>query len=204
MSAESPGLSDDRLHVWRTRFRDWRGTRPFWAGVLTLLGGIPIAYIPYHDLKLGQLTVRMSTTAGAGSLIIGVLLITLGLTMWYQAQVRVFAGVAAILLALVSLPVSNFGGFLVGFLLALFGGSLALAWVPDKKGPYGKNAEAGDPAGDPSGEPGGDPAPEGQGPDAGPGPALPRQPGPAGDDAPAGDGGRPLAHLADGGGHRAE
>ncbi|ASY32715.1 MULTISPECIES: DUF6114 domain-containing protein [unclassified Streptomyces] len=201
MSAESPGLSDDRLHVWRTRFRDWRGTRPFWAGVLTLLGGIPIAYIPYNDLKLGQLTVRMSTTAGAGSLIIGVLLITLGLTMWYQAQVRVFAGVAAILLALVSLPVSNFGGFVVGFLLALFGGSLALAWVPDKKGPYGKRTEADYPAGDPSG----DPAPEDRGgPDVGPGPELPRQPGPAGDDAPAGDGGRPFAHLADGGGHRAE
>ena len=47
----------------------------------------------------------MATTAGAGSLIIGVLLVTLGLTMWFQHIVRVFAGVAAILLALVSIPV---------------------------------------------------------------------------------------------------
>jgi len=30
----------------------------------------------------------------------------------------------------VSLPVSNFGGFIVGFLLALFGGAMAVAWAP--------------------------------------------------------------------------
>jgi hypothetical protein len=45
-------------------------------------------------------------------------------------HVRTFAGVAAILLALVSIPVSNLGGFLVGFLLALVGGALAVSWVP--------------------------------------------------------------------------
>ncbi|MFJ4437256.1 DUF6114 domain-containing protein [Streptomyces sp. NPDC088923] len=199
MSAESPGLSH-RVHDWRIRFHHWRGTRPFWAGLLTLLSGIPIIYVPYNNPKLGSLQFIVGTTAGASSLIIGVLLITLGLTMWYQVQVRVFAGVATILLGLVSLPLSNVGGLVVGFLLALFGGGLALSWVADKKGPSRKT-KAGDPAGDPSG----DPAPEGQGgPDAGPGSVLPRQPGPAGDDAPAGDGGRPFAHLADGGGHRAE
>ena len=61
----------------------------------------------------------MSTTAGAGSLIIGVLLMVLGVSLWFQKHVRVFAGVAAILLALVSIPVSNLGGFLIGFLFAL-------------------------------------------------------------------------------------
>jgi hypothetical protein len=188
------------VHDWRNRFRAWRGTRPFWAGLLTLLGGIPIIYIPYNNPKLGSLQVIVGTTAGASSLIIGVLLITLGLTLWYQSQVRVFAGVAAILLGLVSLPLSNIGGLVVGFLLALVGGGLALSWVPDKKGLSGQKAAAGDPAGDPSG----DPAPEGQGPGAGPGPVLPQQPGPAGGNTPAGDGGRPLAHVADGGGHRAE
>jgi hypothetical protein len=72
----------------------------------------------------------MATTAGSGSLIIGVLLFVLGLTMWFQSAVRVFAGVAAILLALVSLVISNFGGFLMGFLLALIGGALAVSWAP--------------------------------------------------------------------------
>lgn len=114
----------------RSSFRDWRGQRPFWGGLLTLLAGVPIAYIPYHNLTLGSLTIRMSTTAGAGSLIIGVLLAVLGLTMWFQPQSRVFAGIAAILLSLVSLVVSNFGGYLLGFLLGLIGGALGVSWAP--------------------------------------------------------------------------
>ncbi|MFI1417324.1 DUF6114 domain-containing protein [Streptomyces sp. NPDC020731] len=130
MSAETPVQSTGTFTRLRLRFRDWRGTRPFWAGLFTLLGGIPIAYFPYATLKLGHMSLAMATTAGAGSLIIGVLLFTLGLTMWFQSATRVFAGVAAILLALVSLVVSNIGGFLIGFLLALVGGALALSWVP--------------------------------------------------------------------------
>ncbi len=129
MSTESPGLSD-RIQYVRFRFRDWRYMRPFWAGLLTILGGVPIAYLPYANLQLGQLTVRMATTAGSGALVIGVLLVTLGLTMWFHQIVRVFAGVAAIVLALVSIPVSNLGGFVVGFLLALMGGALSIAWAP--------------------------------------------------------------------------
>jgi Family of unknown function (DUF6114) len=129
MSAESQG-SRDRIGSWRRSFRVWRGQRPFVAGLLTLLGGLPIMYFPYAHLTVGQLTVRMATTAGSGSLIIGVLLVVLGFTMWYQSTARVFAGVAAILLGLVSLVVSNFGGFVVGFLLALIGGGMAVAWVP--------------------------------------------------------------------------
>ncbi len=129
MSAESQGLRD-RIGSWRAAFRTWRGQRPYWAGLLTLLGGLPIMYFPYAHLTLGQLTVRMATETGSGSLIIGVLLVVLGFTMWFQSSARVFAGVAAILLALVSLVVSNFGGFLVGFLLALIGGGLAVSWAP--------------------------------------------------------------------------
>lgn len=129
MSAETPAASGqfDRR---RSQFRAWRGTRPFWAGLFVMLGGFPIIYFPYYHLQLGHLTLAMSTTAGAGSLIIGVLLIVLGFTLWFQKHVRTFAGVAAILLALVSLPVSNFGGFIVGFLLALVGGALAVSWAP--------------------------------------------------------------------------
>ncbi|MFK4068814.1 DUF6114 domain-containing protein [Streptomyces sp. NPDC029674] len=128
MSAKSPGPNDHFIAVYRGKFRAWRGSRPFWAGLLTILGGVPIAYLPYGNIKLGNLTLALATTAGAGSLIIGVLLMVLGLTMWFQVHTRVFAGVAAILLALVSLVVSNIGGFLVGFLLALIGGALGIAW----------------------------------------------------------------------------
>lgn len=130
MSADTHAREADRFARMRRNFRVWRGQRPFWGGMLTLLAGIPIMYVPYQNLTLGSLTIRMSTTAGAGSLIIGILLVVLGITMWFQPHSRVFAGVAAILLALVSLVVSNFGAFLIGFLLGLVGGALCLSWVP--------------------------------------------------------------------------
>lgn len=130
MSPESTGQNEHYLTVFRRGFRTWRGNRPFWAGLFTILGGVPIAYFPYANMHLGNMTIAMSTTAGAGSLIIGVLLITLGLTMWFHHIVRVFAGVAAILLALISIPVANIGGFLIGFILALLGGALSISWMP--------------------------------------------------------------------------
>ncbi|MFD6416668.1 DUF6114 domain-containing protein [Streptomyces sp. NPDC060194] len=148
MNAETPGISG-RFHHWRLRFRDWRGARPFWAGLLTLAGGVPIALLPYVNIQLGNMTLAMATTAGAGSLIIGVLLITLGLTMWFQAAVRVFAGVAAILLALVSIPVSNLGGFMVGFLLAMVGGAMGTAWAPGEPAGERRTADEAEPYGFP-------------------------------------------------------
>ncbi|MFF8724879.1 DUF6114 domain-containing protein [Streptomyces sp. NPDC015171] len=130
MSAETPAAAPGQFTRRRLQFRAWRGTRPFWAGLFVLLGGLPIMYFPYAHLRFGHLTLAMSTTAGAGSLIIGVLLIVLGISLWFQKHVRTFAGVAAILLGLVSIPVSNFGGFVVGFLFALVGGAMAVAWAP--------------------------------------------------------------------------
>ncbi|WP_338932179.1 DUF6114 domain-containing protein [Streptomyces netropsis] len=132
MSADTRPQPIDNFRRFRHSFRHWRGQRPFWAGLLTLLGGIPIMYIPYQTMTLGDLSIRLATTAGAGSLIIGVLLVVLGLTMWFQQHSRIFAGVAAILLGLVSLVVSNFGAFLIGFLLALIGGALSVSWMPGK------------------------------------------------------------------------
>ncbi|MFF3456401.1 DUF6114 domain-containing protein [Streptomyces sp. NPDC002730] len=146
-SAVSPGRDEHYIRAIRRIFRTWRGQRPFWAGLFTVLGGIPIAYLPYASFKLGHMTLAMSTTAGAGSLIVGVLLVTLGLTMWFHAIVRVFAGVATILLALISIPIANLGGFLIGFLFSLIGGALALSWAPGK--PAADSAPAKEPAPEP-------------------------------------------------------
>ncbi|MEU6355449.1 DUF6114 domain-containing protein [Streptomyces sp. NPDC047072] len=155
MSAETPVQSAGTFTRLRLRFRAWRGARPFWAGLFTLLGGLPIAYFPYATLKLGTMSIAMATTAGAGSLIIGVLLVTLGLTMWFQQATRVFAGVASIVLALVSLVVSNIGGFILGFLFALIGGALAVSWAPGKPKAEAEGAHDADqgPAGEGAAEP---------------------------------------------------
>ncbi|QLJ04865.1 hypothetical protein HZZ00_30170 [Streptomyces sp. NEAU-sy36] len=130
MSAETPAADPGQFTRRRQQFRAWRGTRPFWAGVLVIFGGFLILYFPYAHLQLGHLSMTMGTPGGSSSLIIGVLLIVLGITLWVQQHIRVFAGIAAILLALVSIPLSNIGGFIVGFLSALIGGAMAVAWAP--------------------------------------------------------------------------
>ncbi|MEU1125894.1 DUF6114 domain-containing protein [Streptomyces sp. NPDC005899] len=187
MSPESTGQNEHYLTVFRRGFRTWRGNRPFWAGLFTILGGVPIAYFPYANMHLGNMTIAMSTTAGAGSLIIGILLITLGLTMWFHQIVRVFAGVAAILLALISIPVANIGGFLVGFVFALLGGALSVSWVP------GEPAESGVPLGGqaPAGLSAVPPQPEGpRSGDAFHGAAVPQQQTAGYDTAAEAEGGR--------------
>lgn len=114
----------------RRVFRTFRRTRPFYGGLLAMIAGVPIMYFPYAKLSLGGMTVAMATTGGAGALIIGVLLIVLGLTAWFQPAVRVFAGIATSLLTLVSIPVSNLGGFGLALLPGLIGGGLMVSWAP--------------------------------------------------------------------------
>ncbi|GAB1337893.1 DUF6114 domain-containing protein [Streptomyces sp. E-15] len=130
MSAETPAAASGQFTRRRQQFRAWRGARPFWAGLFVMLGGFLILYFPYGHLQLGHLTLTMGTPGGSSSLIIGVLLIVLGIILWFQQHIRVFAGVAAILLGLVSIPMSNMGGFVVGFFFSLIGGAMAVAWAP--------------------------------------------------------------------------
>lgn len=116
----------------RLRFHEWRRTRPFWGGLLAMIAGLPILYFPYAHLNVGGLSMALATTGGAGAAIIGLLMIALGLTAWYQPLVRVFCGVATTILALISVPVSNLGGFGMGLIPGLIAGGLLVAWAPLK------------------------------------------------------------------------
>jgi ABC-type microcin C transport system permease subunit YejE len=117
-----------RIRRARLAFRDWRRSRPFWAGVWTMLGGLLIAYIPATAFKL--------LLIANGSLILGILVGALigafGLMLWFARPLRVLLGVLILLLSLVSFFTSDFGGLLLGMMMGLVGGSLALAWVPTK------------------------------------------------------------------------
>ncbi|MEU2491282.1 DUF6114 domain-containing protein [Streptomyces sp. NPDC007883] len=142
----------------RRRFRAWRGGRPFWAGLFTLGAGLPIIYLPYVPLSLSGVPLALSTTAGAGALLTGTLLVVLGISLWFRPQTRVFAGITALLLSLVSFPVANFGGLFLGLFAGMIGGSLALAWAapeesvcvarraPDGPGPSARSSEVREPS----------------------------------------------------------
>jgi hypothetical protein len=78
---------------------------------------------------------HLSTSAGASSLVIGLLLFAIGISVWFQPLIRVFAGIAALVLTLVSIPQSNLAGFGLGLIPGLIGGALILAWAPLKEQP---------------------------------------------------------------------
>ncbi|HEY9391686.1 MAG TPA: DUF6114 domain-containing protein [Mycobacteriales bacterium] len=137
----------------RQGFRRWRRGRPFWGGLLTILGGVEILLLP--SLKF-PLVVQVGI-AGVSGLLAGILMVVMGLSVWIAPHYRVFAGIATILLSLASFLTSNLGGFLIGMLLGLVGGSLACAWAPVTPRPSG-------PATGP--EPGPEPALDADAPDA--------------------------------------
>lgn len=110
------------------RFRSWRRNRPFWAGVLLIASGLVILAPPFAALHLGDLVISLSTLGGASALIIGAMLIVIGISVWVRPQFRLPAGIAAGLLALVSLPAANLGGLIIGMLLGLIGAALAISW----------------------------------------------------------------------------
>ena len=116
------------LQVARLAFRNWRRSRPFWAGVWAMLGGFLIAYVPATAFKF-FLIANSSLVIGV---LVGVLVGVFGLMLWFARPLRVLLGVLILLLSLVSFLTSDFGGLLLGMLMGLVGGSLALAWVPAK------------------------------------------------------------------------
>lgn len=123
----SPGFADRVKLIWQT-FRLWRHQRPFWAGMFSLLSGLIILAPPYASLKIGEMVVSISTIGGVSALLIGAIMIICGISLWTSPQFRFAAGVVSMILALVALVTVNLGSFLIGTILGLIGGGLAIAW----------------------------------------------------------------------------
>ncbi|MGD0698453.1 MAG: DUF6114 domain-containing protein [Trebonia sp.] len=116
----------------RPAFRAWRRSRPFWGGLLLVLGGLELLALPLTGVFVHG-AIKLVIYIGIGGVfgvLIGVLLIAAGITAWVNPAHRVFYGIAGIVLGIISFPASNLGGFLLGMLLAIIGGALAFAWVP--------------------------------------------------------------------------
>lgn len=107
-------------------FRRWRKGRPFPSGLLIALAGAELWLAPLSPIG----TIVHEGIGGISAFFIGALMVMFGLAVWFAPAYRVFSGVATILLGLLALPATNLGGFLIGTLLALVGGSLAVAWTP--------------------------------------------------------------------------
>ena len=116
------------------RFRNWRRTRPFWGGLLLVAAGIELLVAPAaQSLILPIDLLVFSGMAGVSGNLIGGLLIVIGVLSWLQPAQHTFFGVVGLMLALVSFVTSNFGGFVIGMLLGIVGGSLVFAWGPEAR-----------------------------------------------------------------------
>ncbi|MET9698685.1 DUF6114 domain-containing protein [Streptomyces sp. NPDC006529] len=110
----------------RARLRVWRRTRPFWGGLLLVLGGTELLLVP-----LSPLTILVSLGLGGIAAIgIGGALIAAGLFLWFLPQARLYVSVHALLLSVLSFVATNLGGFLLGMLLGITGSALAFGWTP--------------------------------------------------------------------------
>ncbi|WP_330329365.1 DUF6114 domain-containing protein [Streptomyces sp. NBC_00536] len=110
----------------RARLRAWRRTRPFWGGLLLVLGGAELLLVP-----LSPLTILVSLGLGGIAAIgIGLALIAAGLFLWFLPQARTYVSIHALLLSVLSFVATNLGGFLLGMLLGVTGSALAFGWTP--------------------------------------------------------------------------
>ena len=113
----------------RTRLRTWRRTRPFWAGLWTVLGAALITYGPATAFKL----ILVSGDVVWLGMLIGALIGVLGLFLWFTPALRYLLSVVIVLLALVSFITSDLGGFVIGMVLAILGGAMGFAWTDGPK-----------------------------------------------------------------------
>ncbi|GAA4657109.1 hypothetical protein GCM10023347_04360 [Streptomyces chumphonensis] len=126
-SSEAP-VSRSPLRRARTAFRRWRRTRPFWGALWTGLGGFVILFLPMAPLgKILQVGV-----GGIAGMAGGVLLMAMALLILLMPGQRHTAGVIAVIAGVASFPLSNLGGFVVGMVLAVLGGSMAFGWLPER------------------------------------------------------------------------
>lgn len=119
-----------------SRWRRWRHTRPFWGALLVILGGTEILLSERAPLPL---IIHIGFQGLAGYLI-PIVIILVGLLLLFHPVQRTFYSLIAVLLALSTWITSNLGGFIIGMLLALVGGSLAFAWGQREQRGTGKHS----------------------------------------------------------------
>lgn len=114
--------------AWRA-WRHWRRTRPFWGGLLILLGAAEILLTERVPLRV----ILHLGTEGIAGYLLPVIMLVCGFLLWFNPDQRIFYSILAVLLSLGTWITSNLGGFIIGMLLGVVGASLAFAWSPSRR-----------------------------------------------------------------------
>lgn len=143
-----PPARPDTVRPLRAAFRQWRRTRPFWGGLLITAGGAQILITEWAPFRV---VLHIGLQGLAGYLLPAVMVLC-GLLLWFTPAQRTFYGVLSVMLSLGTWVTSNLGGFFIGMLLGLVGGSLAFGWSSQaRREPVrqrnGRSKKKADPAG---------------------------------------------------------
>ena len=119
---------DGNASLWQ-QFRSWRRSRPFWGAFFALLAG---AEILLTEIAPFGIIIHMGTRGLLGYAV-PILMMLCGLMLWFAPHPRAFYASLILLLSLASFLTTNLGGFILGMLLGLLGGSLAISWAPGER-----------------------------------------------------------------------
>jgi hypothetical protein len=113
-----------RTHEKIENFIEWKRQRPFWGGVLLMLAGAAIAYVPL------QFATELAVIGGSFTvigLVFAVLVFLIGSFVLVRPEVSTVLGVAGIAFSILSI-FGALGGLFIGMLLGIAGGNLCIAW----------------------------------------------------------------------------
>jgi hypothetical protein len=119
----------ESLMIARHLFWIWRRSRPFWGGLLVIVGATEMLVSEQDPFPV----VAHTGIQGWAGFLIPAHLLLFGFLLWLNPIDRTIYSLIAILLALWSWITSDLGGFFVGMLLGVIGGALAFAWTTDAK-----------------------------------------------------------------------
>lgn len=104
--------------------REWRNDRPFLGGVLLMVAGIIVGWVPL------QFTFELILIGGsytAIGMVFAVLIFLSGVFALLRPDLSTIVGVAGIAFSILSIA-GALGGLLVGLLVGIIGGNLCMAW----------------------------------------------------------------------------
>jgi hypothetical protein len=120
--------------------KKWRKARPFWGGIITVLSGLMILWVP---LNLYLSTFLPGSIAIIGLMFGGVITL-LGVVALFFSNASKILGLFTIFLSILSV-IGALGGFLFGTIFGIIGGALLMAWRPapmKMKVDLGENAQS--------------------------------------------------------------
>lgn len=136
-AAKTPGRSRRVFsRAWHSVVRGWqlftafRRTRPFWGGLWLMLGGYIIVHFARFPIALA---IQAGFNATAGYMLGGGLIL-FGLVAWFAPFYSKLVGILGVLVALAAFVGANLGGFLLGTILGILGGSMVWGWGEKSQG----------------------------------------------------------------------